>query len=194
MGYMFMPLRRYADFEGRSRRKEFWLWQLFNFIVGAVLTGILIAMVVPAIMRVQDRGGISPSYSSYSYSESYGSYSSGYSWEGNINIDMLMQELGTGTWILLGLLCLWSLIIFIPALAVVIRRLHDTDRSGWWILISIVPLIGMIVLLVFYVSEGTRGPNRFGPDPKGGYGGGYGGGYPPQPGYPPPPNHGGQRY
>ncbi len=194
MGYMLLPLRRYADFDGRSRRQEFWLWQLFNFIVGMVLTGILIALIIPAIMRVDDRGGITPSDPySYSYSESYGSFSSGYSWEGNINLDMLMQELGTGTWIVLGLMSLWSLFLFIPALAVTIRRLHDTDRSGWWIFISMVPLIGFIVLLVFWLSEGTRGPNRFGPDPKGGYGGGYGqgGGYPPQPGYPPPP---GQRY
>ena len=197
MGYMFLPLRRYADFDGRSRRQEFWLFQLFNFIVGVALTCILVALIVPAIMRVEARGGITPNYSSYSYSESYGSYSSSYSWEGNINLDMLMQELGTGTWIVIGLLSLWSLFIFIPALAVVIRRLHDTDRSGWWILISLVPLIGPIVLLVFCCIDGTRGPNRFGPDPKGGYGGGHGGGYghgegyPPQPGYPPPP---GQRY
>lgn len=199
MGYMFLPLRRYADFDGRSRRKEFWLWQLFNYIVGMALTVALIALIVPAIMRVDARGGITPGDSySYSYSESYGSFSSGYSWEGNIDLDMLMQEVGIGTWIVLGLMCLWSLFLFIPALAVTIRRLHDTDRSGWWIFISLVPLIGFIVLLVFWCSEGTRGPNRFGPDPKGGYGGpGYGGGYPPQPGYPPQsgyPPPPGQRY
>lgn len=195
MGYMFLPLRRYADFDGRSRRQEFWLWQLFNFIVATALTGVLMALIIPAIMRVDARGGITPDYNSYSYSESYGGLSTSYSWEGNINLDMLMQELGTGTWVVIGLLCLWSLIVFIPSLAVAIRRLHDTDRSGWWLLIGLVPLIGAIVLLVFYLTDGTRGPNRFGPDPKGGYGGpGYGGGYPPQPGYPPPPGYGDRRY
>lgn len=166
MNYMFLPLRRYADFEGRSRRKEFWLWQLFNFIVVGALTGGLFAIVASAIWRVDARGGITTDYSSYSYSESYGGLSSGSSWSGNIDPFMLLEELGSGGWILLALLCLWSLIVFIPALAVVIRRLHDTDRSGWWILISLVPLIGGLVLFVFYLIEGTRGPNRFGPDPK----------------------------
>jgi hypothetical protein len=46
-----------------------------------------------------------------------------------------------------------------------VRRLHDTDRSGWWWLIGFIPLIGIIVLIVFGCFEGTRGPNRFGPDP-----------------------------
>jgi uncharacterized membrane protein YhaH (DUF805 family) len=164
MGYMFLPLRRYADFEGRSRRKEFWLWQLFNFVVVGALTGGLIATAWAAIVRVQARGGITPNYSSYSYSESYGGFSSSYSW--NIDPLMLLEELGTSSWILLGLICLWGFIVFIPALAVAVRRLHDTNRSGWWILIYFIPLAGFIALFVFFVLEGTRGPNRFGPDPK----------------------------
>lgn len=59
-----------------------------------------------------------------------------------------------------------GLALFLPGLAVTVRRLHDTDRSGWWILLGLVPLIGIIVLIVWYCTEGTRGPNRFGPDPK----------------------------
>ncbi|MFV2020575.1 DUF805 domain-containing protein [Micromonospora sp. LOL_023] len=59
-----------------------------------------------------------------------------------------------------------SLALLLPGPAVVVRRLHDTDRSGWWILIGLIPIIGWIVLLVFYVQNGTPGPNRFGPDPK----------------------------
>ncbi|WP_326549825.1 DUF805 domain-containing protein [Micromonospora sp. NBC_01813] len=59
-----------------------------------------------------------------------------------------------------------SLALFLPGLAVAVRRLHDTDRSGWWILIGLIPIIGWIVLLVFYVQNGTAGPNSFGPDPK----------------------------
>jgi uncharacterized membrane protein YhaH (DUF805 family) len=58
--------------------------------------------------------------------------------------------------------------LLIPSIAVAMRRLHDTDRSGWWLLIAFIPFIGSIVLLIFFVLEGTRGPNRFGPDPLAG--------------------------
>ena len=61
---------------------------------------------------------------------------------------------------------LYSLAILIPSLAVFVRRLHDTDRSGWWIFLSLVPALGIIVLLVFAVLEGSAGENEFGPDPK----------------------------
>ena len=49
---------------------------------------------------------------------------------------------------------------------VAIRRLHDTGRSGWWILIALVPLVGAIVLLVFYVQDSSAGVNEYGPNPK----------------------------
>jgi uncharacterized membrane protein YhaH (DUF805 family) len=58
------------------------------------------------------------------------------------------------------------LLHFVPGLAVLIRRLHDIDRSGWWMLISLVPVIGGIWLLVLLCTEGTYGPNRFGPGPE----------------------------
>jgi uncharacterized membrane protein YhaH (DUF805 family) len=61
----------------------------------------------------------------------------------------------------------YSLATLIPSLAVSVRRLHDTDLSGWWLLISLVPL-GGIVVFVFHVLDGTPGPNRYGPNPKGG--------------------------
>jgi uncharacterized membrane protein YhaH (DUF805 family) len=60
----------------------------------------------------------------------------------------------------------YSLAMLIPSLAVSVRRLHDTDLSGWWLLISLVPL-GGIVVFVFHVLDGTPGPNRYGPNPKG---------------------------
>ena len=60
---------------------------------------------------------------------------------------------------------LFGLAMFIPHFAVAVRRLHDTDRSGWWLLIGLVPVIGVVVLFVLLVMGGTRGPNRFGPDP-----------------------------
>lgn len=67
----------------------------------------------------------------------------------------------------LGLLGgLYTLAVLVPSIAVGARRLHDVDRSGWWMLIAFIPLIGAIVLLVWACTEGTRGDNRFGPDPK----------------------------
>ncbi len=61
---------------------------------------------------------------------------------------------------------LFSLCILIPGIAVSVRRLHDTGRSGWWLLLCLIPLIGSIVLLVFMVTEGQKGENKWGDDPK----------------------------
>lgn len=58
------------------------------------------------------------------------------------------------------------LALLVPSIAVSLRRLHDTDRSGWMYLLVLIPLVGPILMLVFFVSEGTAGPNRFGPSPK----------------------------
>jgi uncharacterized membrane protein YhaH (DUF805 family) len=63
-------------------------------------------------------------------------------------------------------LFLYSLAILIPSFAVNIRRLHDINKSGWWILIALIPFVGAIVLLVFDCMPGTEGSNEFGPDPK----------------------------
>ena len=60
---------------------------------------------------------------------------------------------------------LTSLALLLPGLSVSIRRLHDTNRTGWWILIGLIPLIGFIVLLIFYLEQGTPGPNEYGPPP-----------------------------
>jgi uncharacterized membrane protein YhaH (DUF805 family) len=62
---------------------------------------------------------------------------------------------------------IWSLAVLLPGLAVSVRRLHDTDHSGWWLLIGLT-IIGLILLIVWYCQRGTPGPNRFGPDPLGG--------------------------
>jgi uncharacterized membrane protein YhaH (DUF805 family) len=59
---------------------------------------------------------------------------------------------------------LFGLATFLPSLAVAIRRLHDIDRTGWWVFLVLIPLVGAIVLIVWYCTEGTRGSNRFGPD------------------------------
>ena len=61
---------------------------------------------------------------------------------------------------------IWILVTIVPALAVLVRRLHDTGKSGWWVLIGFVPLVGGIVLLVFTVLDSDAGENSHGPSPK----------------------------
>jgi uncharacterized membrane protein YhaH (DUF805 family) len=173
MEWMFMPLRRYADFSGRSRRMEFWMWQVAKFLFSIVIWIVFFALVGGAMM------------------------SAGNGPEG-------VMAAGGAALIFLLLVMLLGLAIFIPDIAVTVRRLHDTNRSGWWILAPLVPylvfwvtfgtaassgaspedlmtgplamvgllclLVAMVlalVLLVFYFLDGTPGPNRFGPDPKG---------------------------
>ena len=126
MHWMLMPLRRYADFSGRSRRKEYWMFFLFNWLIG-VAVGFLALLL----------------------------YTMGLS-------ETAMMTILTPV---LALYAIAAIAFVIPGLAVTIRRLHDTDRSGWAILWGLVPIIGAFMLLVFYITEGTRGPNRFGPDP-----------------------------
>ena len=74
-------------------------------------------------------------------------------------------------WVALGfaaptLATIYALATLFPGLGVMVRRLHDTGRSGWWWFINLIPLVGFVVFMVFLASEGTRGVNRYGPDPK----------------------------
>jgi uncharacterized membrane protein YhaH (DUF805 family) len=80
-------------------------------------------------------------------------------------VDVVMGWFSTdaGVGVLSGI---YTLALLIPSLSVSVRRLHDTDRSGWWLLIGLLPLIGGIVLLVFFVQDSQAGANRFGPNPK----------------------------
>lgn len=78
-------------------------------------------------------------------------------------VDSVMSSSEFGPGILSGI---YSLAVFIPGLAVTVRRLHDTGRSGWWILIELVPIIGAIVLLVFLFTDSEPGTNEYGPNPK----------------------------
>jgi len=70
------------------------------------------------------------------------------------------------TWIIGLPIIAWTFILatILPLLSVSVRRLHDLDRSGWWVLLDLVPLVGWIILLVWFCTKGTDGPNRFGPD------------------------------
>lgn len=166
MEWMLLPLKRYAQFNGRSRRKEFWMWILFVTVASIALS------ILDSMLGLGGRSGVAPGAVEGGYS--YGAFVSG------------------------GVLAtIFALATFIPGLAVSVRRLHDIDRSGWWILMPLLPyvigivvmvsgamtgnssfavlgglalLVGVIcaiVLLVWYCSAGTNGPNRFGPDPLG---------------------------
>jgi uncharacterized membrane protein YhaH (DUF805 family) len=131
MEWMLMPYRRYADFSGRSRRKEYWMFTLFLVIVYAVLATLLFA--------------------------------------GGFSLDPTSGEpsLGALGWLAGGLFALFALGSLVPTLAVIVRRLHDQDKSGWFILLQFIPYVGGIIIFVFMCLDGTRGENRFGPDPKG---------------------------
>ena len=87
---------------------------------------------------------------------------------GNFLIAAVLMGLfvATESMIFYAVYMLYALAVFIPSLAVAVRRLHDTDKSGWFLLIGLIPLVGGIILLVFMATEGTRGPNKYGPDPK----------------------------
>lgn len=153
--WMLMPIRRYADFKGRSRRKEFWLFQLLNFLVQVVLIGPLYYALISSMvaMRGMDESG------------NFESSAAGAMQWSDHPIAVGMAVLGL----------LWGLFVLIPGIAVTVRRLHDRDMSGWWylglIVASIIPFVGLIAGIAFLVIlclEGTKGPNRFGDDPKGG--------------------------
>lgn len=111
MDYFTDPLKKYADFEGRARRKEYWMFILCYIIINVVLS-------------ILDVFG------------------------------------GTGF-----LSSIFGIAMFIPLLSLGARRLHDTSRSGWWQLIYLVPLIGVIVMIVF-LAQDSHDANDYGQNPK----------------------------
>ncbi len=118
MNWYLDAWKNYANFQGRARRKAYWMFILFNLIALVIL-------------------GLIESAIGLSGQNGYG--------------------------ILTGL---YTLAMILPLIALAVRRLHDTGRSGWWILIGLVPLIGPIVLIVFYVTDSQPGSNQYGPNPK----------------------------
>jgi uncharacterized membrane protein YhaH (DUF805 family) len=121
LNYYLDVWRGFADFSGRARRKEYWYFTLFHFIMA--LAGDIIA------------GAIYPEN----------------------------PVLGTAFGVIVLLYFLASIV---PTIAVTVRRLHDVDKSGWWYFIAFIPFIGGIWLLVLTCTDGTAGPNQYGPDPK----------------------------
>ena len=77
------------------------------------------------------------------------------------DVDRFIANGGGG---IVGLI--WIIATIVPALAVLVRRLHDTNRSGWWALVGFFPLIGTIAILIFTVTDSTQGENRYGASPK----------------------------
>jgi uncharacterized membrane protein YhaH (DUF805 family) len=74
-----------------------------------------------------------------------------------------IKEMGLGV----GMLCsLYMLALIVPGFAVTVRRLHDTGRSGWWVFLPLIPLLGAIILIVFLATDSTAGANKYGPNPK----------------------------
>ena len=113
--YFLDPIQNhYMDFEGRARRKQYWMFVAFNIAVSIVIS---------------------------------------------IVIGMISDTLAS------GISGLYSLALLLPGLGLAVRRLHDTGRSGWFLLLVFIPLVNLI-LLYFMVIEGDAGPNEYGPDPK----------------------------
>jgi uncharacterized membrane protein YhaH (DUF805 family) len=114
-------LSKYAKFDGRAPRSEYWWWVLFYALL---MTGV----------GLVDAAVVAPMLGHEAFSEQAG------------------HPLSTLVWLL----------VFLPGLAVGARRLHDIDRTAWWLLLWLVPLIGFIVLIYWFIQRGTDGANRFG--------------------------------
>jgi uncharacterized membrane protein YhaH (DUF805 family) len=119
MHWYLEALKQYAAFSGRSRRKEYWYFVLFNFLISIGIG--LVSSAAGAILSVE--------------------------------------------WLGFAAVLLYFLAVLTPAVAVTVRRLHDTGRSGWWILLGVVPVLGVIMLL-FMVQGSEAGQNSYGPNPK----------------------------
>ena len=117
---------RYAKFDGRASRSEYWFYALFYLII-AIVVGMLDTFLINPML------GATP------------------------------LEAGEG-----GILqIVLALALLIPSIAIGIRRLHDIGKSGWWLLIGLIPIIGALVLIYFYVTDSQAGSNQFGENPKG---------------------------
>ncbi|WP_157190067.1 DUF805 domain-containing protein [Novosphingobium sp. Rr 2-17] len=128
----FLPLKRYAEFHGRSSRAEYWSFVAFISIGYAAIVAMLAASV-----------------------------------SGSLNETYSEQTISALTYFLSRFAIIpYTLAIFVPYFAVLVRRLHDQGRTGWWLITLLFPYLGVPILWVLTCIEGTVGPNRFGPDPK----------------------------
>jgi uncharacterized membrane protein YhaH (DUF805 family) len=130
MGWYVATLKRFTDFGGRSRRKEFWPFIAVNFVLNALAGALDTALGLGGLTTVSGPGF------------TYASFTPG----------------------IFGAIV--GLVLLLPNIAVGIRRLHDSGRSGWWLLLVLLPVLGWIALIVFWALDGERRPNAYGPDPK----------------------------
>ena len=137
MTWYLAVLKNYAGFRGRARRREYWMFVLVNAIIGIALA------VTGKLTKMPD----GPTF----------------------GIGMSRNALGVwgiGVFTNPILFQAYALATFLPFLAVEVRRLHDTGRSGWWWPFGLVPVLGQIVLVIFCATNGVAGDNKYGPDPK----------------------------
>ncbi|EYB68823.1 hypothetical protein DEIPH_ctg017orf0197 [Deinococcus phoenicis] len=127
--YLNVIRNHYADFRGRARRREYWMFVLINGVITLILQ-------LPYLF-----GGAAQ-------------VAAGESLSGLALLSLLVSSL-------------YGLAVLVPSLAVGVRRLHDTGRSGWWMLIGLIPFVGGIILLIFTVMDSQPGSNKWGPNPKG---------------------------
>ena len=129
--YLKVMRDNYANFSGRARRKEYWMFTLFFFLITVVIYFLF------ALLAFFMAGDL---------------------------INLMDNE-----WVpvVLGFsIIIYFLIYLIPSIAVTVRRLHDTGKSGWLYLLTFIPYIGSLIIFIFTVIEGNKGDNKYGPDPK----------------------------
>lgn len=125
--------RKFSCHTGRSRRKEYWAWSVFNTLFIAVW-----AIIMAICIAISD-----------------------------INLDSKPEWLGIVAVIMSLILCVFVIAAIIPGINLYIRRMHDMNASGWWVLCIFILYVSAIYALVIGIIDGTTGPNRYGPDPKG---------------------------
>lgn len=155
MKYMFLPFARMFDFNGRSRRLEFWLFQLLNWLIGCVFAIAFIAFfagkLFEIIRRYGQQGVGSTIVDRYGLGADVVPYAD-YVWLARIDPNVLLRELGPLASSLAIAYLIYAAIVFLPNLAVTIRRLHDSNRTGWWLLIPVLLYSMCILLVVIAVS------------------------------------------
>jgi uncharacterized membrane protein YhaH (DUF805 family) len=132
--YLNVIRNNYANFTGRARRREYWMFSLINAVVVLVLAGLMAV--------------------------------------GGLNIFMPVDPYNPPNvsvigWLFFAVYTIYALGVFVPSLAVAVRRLHDTGKSGWMYLLILIPFVGSIVLLVFFATGSKPETNKWGPNPKG---------------------------
>ena len=141
--------KRFAQFSGRARRREFWGFVLYSLIFCYLVQFVSTLSIFPIFLSDVFEDSLSDAFVSGGVMDVYGAIFS--------NPGFLVSS---------GLVTLVSLFFLIPSLAVSVRRLHDIGKSGWFILLTLIPLVGSIIFIVYAAQEGEPHANQYGEDPK----------------------------